>query len=140
VAVPRGHRAGGRTSISQDIESDQVGGNWHFGDPLYDAGMARSSRTTDVTQEGLHRLDSSLNVDEDRAIGPVRYGTHHSVTIGRLHHARAVVDSLYAPVGEAVPVNEREHAPSKFRLHKSLPPAGPEEHPRDHSTKVRKEQ
>ncbi len=88
---------------------------------LHDVRVAHSSRTAHVPEEGLHRLDGALHIDEDRAIGPVRDGADHTVTIGRFRHSRPVIYSLDASVRKTGLVYERVHEPSKPEWSNSLP-------------------
>lgn len=69
----------------------------------------RPSRTTHVAEERLHGREVALDVDEDRAIGPVRDTADHAVTTRRLSDARAVVHTLDATARETMPVDEFAH-------------------------------
>lgn len=68
--------------------------------------MAQAPRAAHVAQERLHSPELTLNVDEHRAIGPVRNPADDLMPIRRLRDARSVVDPLDATPCEAVPMDE----------------------------------
>ena len=111
-------------SALEDFKVEEVGRNRNFPHASDLTRVARSSRAGHVTQERLHRFGMALNIDEDRAIGPVRHRTNYAVALRRFGYPRPIIHSLYATDGDIVPMDEGVHRTHKSKVSMPFPTSG----------------
>jgi hypothetical protein len=92
--------------ISKNLESETVRRERHFRDSFHRTRMTCAAVTAHVAEECLHGREFALDVDEDRAIGPVSDGANNTVTTSGFRDSRAVVHALDAAARDALPVDE----------------------------------
>jgi hypothetical protein len=91
--------------VAQDLESKQVLRNREFRHAFHRVRVTRVPRTAHVAEESFHGREIALDVNEDRAIRPVRNTADQAMPERRLRDSRAVIHALNATARDAIPVD-----------------------------------